>query len=206
MGIWSQCIYVDKPDLKFDIKLIPDNIVKRLNYHGFFTNYLDNKSPDKSSIISLKEFSEECRDTAKIYGYLDDKLRSIWSEFILNVASQNSDCDYFEIHFYCSDENIPYYFYYNKNDKYDEVNLRIYKPNNVLYTNIIYNKSTCSDIEEIEIDSVDKLNKIKVLDDNNYLTFQFDIDRYIKFYKYNDFSLRETMTKHIINKYQFPYF
>jgi len=206
MGIWSQCIYVDKPDLQFDVLKIPDDVIYRLHRHGFFEKFLSNEEKNRTEnctyLMTLKEFSNECYETAKIYGYLDRELKLTWYNFINNIGEQNPSCNSFEIHFYCSDENIPYCFSYSKqtdenSNTYKNVKMKLFPYNHVYYTNVLYWDLNNNKYKDGVVISEDNLSDLDFTDKNNqYITHQFDICKYIKLYKQIESNVKNTTYLH----------
>ena len=109
MSIWSECIYVYPANQIVDLSLIDRNLLENLSHSGFFIKYLEENGPSK---LTLEEIKNECFKKAKIYGYMDDKELKSWDNLLYSLSLQIPGQN-IEFHFFCSHEQLPYYFIYD---------------------------------------------------------------------------------------------
>jgi len=188
MGVMSRCIYVDKPDLQFDVNKLDRNVIDILSTKGFFDDYLKNNKNNIPYIMTLNDFKNNCYTSAKIYGYTyeNHELCNGFYSFMLEVANQNPTCKSFEIHFYCEDEYTPYSICYSNGD----VLFKTYPYQHILYFDIVQyiNNSFCCKKKIKNINNSNELININFNFnceencDDNFIDFNFNIKKYIKFH------------------------
>lgn len=112
MGIWSVPLFTSHPELKVDLGWIrPKNKCGELA--GCLFKF-SNEDFETGRVVKLGEFMSAICDTAKIYGYLDIRALENWQDFMNRVAEFNPRTESFQLHFFCTDEQIPFYFEYRE--------------------------------------------------------------------------------------------
>lgn len=125
MGVWSKPLFTNHPDAVVDItKLHPDidnigciDILSYVENKEINSNTKTTKTDIKTqstNIMKLHDIFMSIHDSAKIYGYLNPYTVYLWRLFMLNVIQQNPTIETLEFHFFCLDEEMPYYFRVDK--------------------------------------------------------------------------------------------
>lgn len=109
MGCWSRPVCVKPNGLKLDYSKVNASVREHLSHCGY---------EEDSQTTTAEELHSQCVDTAKIYGYLEQEELEAWSALLAEVSRQNSNTEV-EFHFYCSDNQFPFYFSYSPSGKFE---------------------------------------------------------------------------------------
>lgn len=110
MGIWTVPLFTSHPELNVNLGWIrPENKCGELVNCLF--NFI-NEDFETGRVVKLGEFMSAICNTAKIYGYLDIRTLEMWSDFMTRVVEFNPGTESFQLHFFCTDDQIPFYFEY----------------------------------------------------------------------------------------------
>lgn len=172
MGIWSEPVFAvcynkekqiidsEKVILTFPNKsckneriVVFDDKTRKefgLASHGVI---IRGKTTFKESIMAIS-------NCAKIYGYFDKVEVEMWNSYFSLLFNQNPDVFIAAAHFYCIDDNLPFYII-SKRDKPQKIQVFGGTSDSqcVLYTDIIYD-----DDKESERDIYFEFNKTKYID------------------------------------------
>jgi len=111
MGIVSIPLFTNHPDAKIKpSSLSPATL-------DYFNGMVDDDNLFKREEITLGEFMDSICYQIKLWGYFVKSTLMPWKEF-LRVASESNEGRTIEFHFYCCDEQFPYYFSYNRGIAY----------------------------------------------------------------------------------------
>jgi hypothetical protein len=104
MGIWSRPLFVTSPDIVVRTADIPEPTLTLLKAQIPYGDIFLQES------FTLQNLMDSIHDMAKIWGYLDVSLLTAWVKFMNFIRSQNPDAPIIQFHFFCRDEDIPFYF------------------------------------------------------------------------------------------------
>lgn len=122
MGTWSQPLFVTAyPPGNYTLDTSAMTQIERRwwEHSGFLSNVWDevNKKFIVKDIFTLEEFMETHCDSHKIYDYMTSEQISKWFSLFEMLIKQNPTLGKLQFHFFCSDTQEPFYFYFNKGDK-----------------------------------------------------------------------------------------
>jgi hypothetical protein len=118
MGVWSYPLFhsVTPPGkYTFDISLMPPDMYGHWVHSGFFTEYANT---EKKRVWTLDDFMTTHCDTHKIYGYMNYTQVSSWLDLCEFISRQNPTITSLEFHFYCSDDELPFYISWSKGNDF----------------------------------------------------------------------------------------
>jgi hypothetical protein len=104
MGIWTRPLFVTSPDIVVRTADIPEPTLTLLKAQIPYGDIFLQES------FTLQNLMDSIHDMAKIWGYLDVSLLTAWVKFMKFIRSQNPDAPIIQFHFFCRDEDIPFYF------------------------------------------------------------------------------------------------
>ena len=104
MGIWTRPLFVTSPDIVVRTADIPEPTLTLLKDQIPYGDIFLQES------FTLQNLMDSIHDMAKIWGYLDVSLLTAWVKFMKFIRSQNPDAPIIQFHFFCRDEDIPFYF------------------------------------------------------------------------------------------------
>jgi hypothetical protein len=104
MGIWTRPLFVTSPDIVVRTADIPEPTLTLLKAQVPYGDIFLHES------FTLQNLMDSIHDMAKIWGYLDVSLLTAWVKFMKFIRSQNPDAPIIQFHFFCRDEDIPFYF------------------------------------------------------------------------------------------------
>jgi hypothetical protein len=104
MGIWTRPLFVTSPDIVVRTADIPEPTLTLLKAQIPYGDIFLQES------FTLQNLMDSIHDMAKIWGYLDVSLLSAWVKIMKFIRSQNRDAPIIQFHFFCRDEDIPFYF------------------------------------------------------------------------------------------------
>ena len=112
MGLWSEPIYVHPENITINFKSfhIPVTIIQNLE-----------SVPNKPT--KLSEFIKLFTESSNIWGYIqkDKEIKKDWDIFLKSISSQNPTYKHIQFHFYCSDDNVPFYIQYDRSRNVTEL-------------------------------------------------------------------------------------
>jgi hypothetical protein len=112
MGLWSEPIYVYPENITINFKSfhIPVTIIQNLD-----------SVPNKPT--KLSEFIKLFTESSNIWGYIqkDKEIKKDWDIFLKSISSQNPTYKHIQFHFYCSDDNVPFYIQYDRSRNVTEL-------------------------------------------------------------------------------------
>ncbi len=118
--------------VKCNEKCIPDEEECADRYTGGYFN--DVEWSDNTSFHDMIMSDE----SVKLYGYISPQMIHYWTCLFQLIAAQNPDAHTLEAHYYCSDEEHPFYFSYTRNNG----KLKLNKGNmhSVVYHDMVHEK------------------------------------------------------------------
>lgn len=120
MGIWSRALFTNFPEGRIDMSKFPENHPIRW--------YFGNISDD----ISLEEMMKLFHDHSKVWGYLTKQKMKAFENLFQEIVLQNPNHPkIIELHFFCIDENMPYYLGYHT--EFEKGFYKLYHPNDVAF-------------------------------------------------------------------------
>jgi hypothetical protein len=162
------CILFTNNNLRFTISLLPI-IIK--NYFNCYFEKLNDITDIESFIDSFNKVG-----FSKIIGYLSNDRINIWKRFLSSIMKQNPMKMSLEIHFYCPELKLCYYFYIN----FCNFGIRIGEENDRHYNDICYKDLNSRIISKSEYDT-----------DKHTIEYIFNLKKY----KLNYYNLTEEYMK-----------
>jgi hypothetical protein len=104
MGIWTRPLFVTSPDIVVRTADIPEPTLTLLKDQIPYGDIFLQES------FTLQNLMDSIHDMAKIWGYFDVSLLTAWVKFMKFIRSKNPDAPIIQFHFFCRDEDIPFYF------------------------------------------------------------------------------------------------
>ena len=148
MGICSEPIGIDAENddmikVTIDINLFQDDTHYNECYSSIYNNFNQKiKNKFGTNLLTVPQFNELIKEyglnSYKIYGYFTTERINPIRDFLKNIIDQNEGLKEVTYHWYCSDENVPYYFEYVKEN--DDYKFGVYTGNrhHVAYTKVVY--------------------------------------------------------------------
>ena len=99
MGIWSEYIYSSTPDVKFDFSQLSTGALDFINRKQDLNDTFTNESPP----MTVDELGKSFCDTAKIWGYMDNKTTWEMHDMVIGFAETA------EMTFKCDADDVRYF-------------------------------------------------------------------------------------------------
>jgi len=111
MGVWSRAVFTNHPEAIVDKSWFGHDGPCRILRHYSLTNI-----DTDSETMTMKELMEGVHENSKIWGHMDMDQRMGWDALLRNTLEKNPHIKLIELHFYCLDDEMPYYFYRERGD------------------------------------------------------------------------------------------
>ncbi len=112
MGLWSEPIYV-----------YPENIIINLKSFQLPITITQNLESIPAKPTQLSQLIKLFNESSNIWGYIqkDKDMIKDWDIFLKSISSQNPTYKHIQFHFYCSDDNVPFYIQYDRTKNITEL-------------------------------------------------------------------------------------
>lgn len=107
MGVWSRAVYTNKPEAIVEKRWFTEHDSPCRILRHYSLSFDD----DMGETFTMKELMGCVHENSKIWGHMAMDQRQGWDKLLENILEKNPEIDVIEIHFYCLDDEMPYYFY-----------------------------------------------------------------------------------------------
>lgn len=112
MGVWSRAVYTNKPEAIVERQWFSQTDSPGYILKHYALSYLE----DMEETFTMKDLLECVHENSKIWGHMAMDQRLGWDDLLKKVLERNPEIDVIEIHFYCLDDEMPYYFYLERGE------------------------------------------------------------------------------------------